>query len=285
MNYKVFACPNCKHYPLNLAIKVLECTNCRSKYFIRKDIPILIPDESLSVSIGGKERTLSAIQEIYDKAYTHDGLMGTDLDQNYDKTTKTILMEFAAPLSGKRILDVGTGVGNLWDYILDSVDGFALDPSFIGVSKAIQSHPGLTVSVSVGENIPYIDEFFDLVISADTVEHTFSPEKTLEEIYRVLKPEGIFSASFPIPDSLRKWGWNQLRQNRFSLTFFYRTLRVVLKRVLLFGKATFQPIDRDLDEHSWKDLLEESGFCIKQVTKWPKEPEVPIVYLVHAIKT
>lgn len=284
MNYSEFACPECRYFPLFMGNEYLQCPACNTSYPIHNSVPLLLPQENISTNINGNDHSLAEVQEIYNKVYKHDGLMGTDLDAMYDRVTKTILLEFADPLEGKRLLDVGTGIGRLWDYAPETVLGYALDLSIVGVSKAIECHPDLTVSASVGEHLPYPDMFFDVVIAADTIEHTFSPIDTMSEIYRVLKPSGIFCASFPIPDLLRKWGWNQIISHNFNPKFLFDLASVLWNRFRLFGTSTFQPIDRDLDIHAWVDMVENAGFIIQQITEWPAEPQVPIVYLIHANK-
>lgn len=44
----------------------------------------------------------------------------------------------------------------------------------------------------------FADASFDLVISLDVMEHVFNPEKAYAEIYRTLKPGGIYLHTFPI---------------------------------------------------------------------------------------
>jgi SAM-dependent methyltransferase/uncharacterized protein YbaR (Trm112 family) len=282
LDYRNFACIACAHYPLERNGSQLICSDCSMHYPIQGSIPLLLPKNQLDAEVNGGKISLSTVRNIYDKVYDHDGLMGTDLDQNYDRVTKSILLDFGQPLEGKRLLDLGTGVGRLWDYVPSGVRGYAIDPSFVGVAKAVQRRGDITVSASVGEYLPYPDGFFDVVVSADTIEHTFSPERTLREIRRVLKPNGTFSASFPIPDSLRKWGWNQIVSRRFKPAQLLRLGWVLSKRVWLFGKAAFQPIDRDLNIKEWVALVQSAGFIVKQTIEWPYDPQIPIVYLVHA---
>ena len=284
MNYSDFSCPVCLHFPLQLESEALVCPSCRASFPILADVPVLLPQKELAATVEGQQYTVKDIQKIYDKVYQHDGLMGTELDQMYDRETKGTLLSFAGDLRNKRLLDVGAGVGRLWEYAPDEVLGYALEPSNTGAARIHQKHPHLTVSTSVGEHLPYQDNFFDAVISADTIEHTFSPEQTLKEIHRVLKPGGVFGASFPAPNSLRKWGANQIIAHNFNPGYLLRLIQIVTKRFLLFGKANFQPIDRDFNIQRWVDLIAACGLEIKQVSEWPSKPQIPIVYLVHAKK-
>ena len=238
----------------------------------------------LAVRDGRRIITLDQVQAIYDKAYRHPGLMGTDLDHTYDAVTKQLLLDFAKPLATKRLLDVGCGVGSLWEHVPSDVEGYALDISLVGVRTAAQRYPGLTASVSAAEYLPYPNGYFHCVIAADTIEHAFSPSRALAEIWRVLEPGGHFCTSFPVPDSLRKWGRNQLSRGRAALSLLPRLGWVLFQRFALFGRLDFQPIDRDKNIEEWRVLLEETGFQVSRVLEWPLPPEVPIVYLVHAIR-
>ncbi|QGT99248.1 hypothetical protein SYNTR_0655 [Candidatus Syntrophocurvum alkaliphilum] len=47
------------------------------------------------------------------------------------------------------------------------------------------------------ENLPYENEFFDIVNCLDVLEHTYNPEKVLKEFSRVLKPGGKIFITVP----------------------------------------------------------------------------------------
>lgn len=282
MNYKDFACPDCHCHPLTIGDSQLICPNCRINFPIVESVPLLFPKDNLQIRLGKRDYSLDDVRSVYDKAYEQDGIMGTDLDKNYDQVTKSTLLGFADPLEGKKILDLGTGTGSLWDYTPTGVKGYAIDPSHIGAVKAYIKNTSLIISASVGESLPFSNNFFDTVIAADTIEHTFSPSRTLSEIHRVLKPTGTFSASFPIPNSLRKWGWNQIRKRQMDYKFLLRLLKVLVRRTLLFGTPVFQTIDRDLNKDEWEMLVTEAGFNICEVVEWPNSPLKPIVYLINA---
>lgn len=282
-----FKCIHCGFFPLVRRTDEFCCVNCNYTYPIVRDVPVLLPpinEIEKIINSEGLNVSLDDLQRLYDRVYQQDGLMGTDLDEAYDRETKQILINFAEYHPGICLLDIGTGTGNLWKYIPENVDGFAIDLSITGVHKARSRYPGLTVSVSLAEYLPYSDDFFESVIAADTIEHTLSPSLSLQEVWRVLKPYGILSASFPIPNSLRKWGWNRLVRNKLQMRFVLRLLEILVRRTLLFGRPDFQLIDRDYDIVEWKSLLVHSGFEVMTVSTWPNPPSIPIVYLVKAVK-
>jgi SAM-dependent methyltransferase len=47
------------------------------------------------------------------------------------------------------------------------------------------------------QGMPYPDDFFDCVLSSDVFEHVRLDEKGFREVYRVLKPDGIFVLQVP----------------------------------------------------------------------------------------
>jgi SAM-dependent methyltransferase len=48
------------------------------------------------------------------------------------------------------------------------------------------------------QNLSFSDETFDLMISEDVLEHVRNPDSALREVYRILKPDGLFVFTVPI---------------------------------------------------------------------------------------
>lgn len=51
--------------------------------------------------------------------------------------------------------------------------------------------------LAYGEKLPFRDNFFDYIVSTDTFEHVQDINKTVNECYRVLKPNGKLLVMFP----------------------------------------------------------------------------------------
>lgn len=94
-------------------------------------------------------------------------------------------------LQKMKILEVGSGSGNLLEllvkrYNLDPENLVGVDLSLIGLKK---HKYGIKVKANA-KHLPFVDEFFDLVICTDTLEHVIDYEASLEEMYRVASPSG-----------------------------------------------------------------------------------------------
>jgi len=101
-------------------------------------------------------------------------------------------------LSGKSLLDAGAGTGRVLD-ILKNKNMLikAMSVSAIDISKGMldvlrSKHPKVAIEQGDAQNMPYKDGTFDIVIAAFVIVHLKSLEKFFDEVWRVLKPNGIF---------------------------------------------------------------------------------------------
>ncbi len=98
-------------------------------------------------------------------------------------------------LHGKSVLEIGCGVGT--SSVLFALDGAQVTASdltneAVGITKTkfeLLGLPGNVVQADA-ENLPFPDNSFDVVFSSGVLHHTPNTQKTIDEIYRVLKPGG-----------------------------------------------------------------------------------------------
>jgi ubiquinone/menaquinone biosynthesis C-methylase UbiE len=104
-------------------------------------------------------------------------------------------------LDGKKIkiLDFGCGTADITSKI-EGCEVWGLDNNRKLLVMAKKS--GIMTIYGDFEKMPLKDNSFDVIVSIDTIEHVRSREKTINEIKRVLKPDGslyIFTPNYSSP--------------------------------------------------------------------------------------
>ena len=138
----------------------------------------------------------SQVAEFYEEFQSHgkyDYIYG-------DEARKNLYVELIG--QGNQILEVGCRSGNLTQYYHEGneVVGVDVDRNALlefGKRLELESH---WVDVD-SEPLPFREGQFDVVVFSEVMEHLRFPQKTLEEIQRVLKPEGRIIGS--VPNSFR----------------------------------------------------------------------------------
>jgi ubiquinone/menaquinone biosynthesis C-methylase UbiE len=121
---------------------------------------------------------------------------------------RAAIIQRYAPMQGKKLLEVGSGFGTnlaVWIKHFD-VDGYGVEPGgvgfnqgYLGSQKLLAANgidPGRILNAN-GESLPFPDESFDIVYSANVLEHTQDPERVLQESVRVLRKGGILHMEMP----------------------------------------------------------------------------------------
>ena len=106
------------------------------------------------------------------------------------------LLELLAPKPGERVLDLGSGTGDLTAQIAERgalVSG--VDASSEMVSEARRKHPGLSFSLADGQELAFEREF-DAVFSNATLHWMPRADAVAEGVARALRPGGRFVAEF-----------------------------------------------------------------------------------------
>lgn len=93
---------------------------------------------------------------------------------------------------GKRVLDLGCGPRGSLEWATMTAERIGLDPLVHEYQTlGITAHQMQYIAAS-SEAIPFPDQYFDLVSSFNSLDHVADLAGTIQEIKRVLKPNGYF---------------------------------------------------------------------------------------------
>lgn len=129
-------------------------------------------------------------------------------------------------LAGKQVLDVACGLGlgsALLAKTAQKVFGVDVDQNSIAYArKQYQNNPRLTFQVGEANKLPFPDNFFDLIVSLETIEHVADYSGFLAESQRILKADGLLILSTPDRETTKKILIDIAYQNPFHLHEFSR---------------------------------------------------------------
>ena len=151
-------------------------------------------------------------------------------------------------LGGKKILDIGCGDGSLIAPFCEYNDCYGVD--IIDHLIQLSSKKGINAyTIDLDTNrLPFDDEFFDIVICAQVIEHLINTDHVLSEINRILKRKRFLILSFP-----------NINQPASLL------LQLFLDYPPIFAARYKSPHVRDFTLKTIKIALENNGFKIKNI--------------------
>ena len=110
---------------------------------------------------------------------------------------KKLLAEQGLEPQGMSVVDVGCGGGYASEHMAKmGMQVIGVDPSKATIQAAKkhaqQSDLDIDYRLGAGEAVPLEDDSCDLVFCCDVLEHVDDVQQVIKEIYRVLKPGGLF---------------------------------------------------------------------------------------------
>jgi len=130
-----------------------------------------------------------------------DSKEGYDLAAiHYDKKEKYLnsfedgqVLKILGDVTGKKVLDVGAGTGRLAVKLSEAgaiVTALDLSEKMLEILK--RKNRKIEIVFGDAENLDFEDDSFDIVVGAFLIVHLKNPSIFFEEVYRVLKLNGIF---------------------------------------------------------------------------------------------
>lgn len=163
------------------------------------------------------------------------------------------------------VLDLATGTGDVpivltTDSRVKKVTGIDRSKEMVarGNFKIIKKKLSQKVNLEIGDgvDIPFPDNSFDLVTISFGIRNFPDPQKSLKNIYRVLKPGGrVLIMEFALP---KNW---LVRKTYF---FYFRNILPFLGNLLSGHKDAYSYLNKTVEDfpygESFKDWMDKSGF-------------------------
>jgi len=125
--------------------------------------------------------------------YYQDGVKNNFFQWLWHSHKITLAKKIIKNLNFKNCLDVGCASG----FMIGEIAKVYPDSSFFGIDvydKAIisakKAYPNIRFKIASAQKLPFKNNFFDLILFYETIEHVENPSQCLEEIKRVLNNKG-----------------------------------------------------------------------------------------------
>jgi SAM-dependent methyltransferase len=149
------------------------------------------------------------------------------------------------------------------------VHGIEVDPVYVDLCRRrFDGLEGLFPLLYEGKTLPFEPASFDLVLSGHIIEHTREPRGYLEELLRVLRPDGWLFLEFPT-----RFHWRELHTSLPSVEWLPSPAR---NGVLRFAGGRFSPFGESVKQKC-RTIL---GTGLKQISaggvrRWLAESRYP----------
>ena len=139
------------------------------------------------------------VQKVFDRVFDKYDLMNDIISLGGHRIWKKQLINWLAPSSNKKLLDVACGSGDIIkifnEYTKNSCKIYAVDQNSKMISigkKKLKACNNIKWSVGRAEKLKFKDNFFDFYTISFGIRNVSNINLALKEAYRVLKPGGRF---------------------------------------------------------------------------------------------
>lgn len=151
-----------------------------------------------------------------------------------------------------KVLDIGCGNGVVTELISqlnNKVWGIDENPKAL---KEARQRGIKTFQVELEKNLPFENDFFDVLWCSRTLEHVFNTEHFLKECYRILKVKGIILIT---ADNICSF------VNRIRVFFGLYPLRVSFSENERFAQHV-----RCFNKKTFVEIIKRTGFFVEKIT-------------------
>lgn len=221
INLITYKCPFCSRNAVNTKFtNILQCNKCKIMFQRRDTIT---------------NNTAEVYNIDYFQGKVYKNYFNEELERKQRFVKKIELINYYLPQEG-RVLDIGCAAGFFLKVMKDiGYDAYGLDISSTAYDYLMNHYDFKIFRGDIFE-AEYKDKLFDIITLWDVLEHLIDPELVLDEIYRILKKQGVLVIETLNIDSLNF----KLLQNRWPLFFpdyhlFYYNKKFLIKLLNKIG--------------------------------------------------
>ena len=236
--------------------ELIDCPLCGSKEFdevaVRCDNLHIVKCKSCNLAFLNPRPTSDEIWKLYEKDYYSSQTCGETSFKGMPASAANVrnykpygfdMLKGLVSLNGKRALDIGCSYGK-WVYWMSKYGARA-----VGIDLAQQcvewGRQNLELDLRQKDllSLDEPDESFDIITMIDLIEHVTDLDGFMENLARLVKPEGVVFVQTPNFESYYKW-----RQD-------WRFLYFSLEHILYFDTATLGKLFADYGFLPCKDTV------------------------------
>lgn len=177
-------------------------------------------------------------------------------------------------------LDIASGTGRLSEKLLavsHKVCGVDLSEEVLRIAQ--NKYPQIEFKIGEAVNLPYEENYFDLVIINGSLHHFFAMEKTFAESYRVLKPGGHFVVLGEPNANYHKWH-NPFFYLWIASRLLINALLSILSTKTVFHKEQIEPDAEVFEPKKMRQALKDVEFEIEAFYTYDYVPRLEAGWFV-----
>ena len=169
---------------------------------------------------------------------------------------RSVIAEHIPELTEKRVLDIGSGVGQLFPFVLQrgAAEVVGVEPSERNTTLSKQLHPDVVVHQTTLQDAQ-LDQWFDIAVAILVFEHIHDLAEAFQKVNTLLAPNGIFA--------LMTLDKEYAETQRFGYTMEVEKLNDA-SSVVCTERSDGQLCDIVRTSQMYIDAAQKSGFCLQE---------------------